>query len=63
MTNELLPCPFCGGIGKIYSRYINGIANTKHYWIRCGKCQTIQQERRSAKRAAEAWNNRVEAVE
>ncbi len=31
MSNTLLPCPFCGGEALMRERYINGIANTKHY--------------------------------
>ena len=55
---ELKPCPFCGGHGILKDRFIAGIANTKHYWIVCGECQTKMIERRSMVRAETAWNTR-----
>jgi Lar family restriction alleviation protein len=56
---ELKLCPFCGGIAILKDRYLNGVANTKNYWVVCGKCQARIQDRRSIKRAIEAWNNRL----
>jgi hypothetical protein len=55
--SELKKCPFCpDGIGILKDRYIQGIANRKTYWVECNKCQARIQNRRSAKRAVEAWN-------
>lgn len=56
--HNLMPCPFCGGKGILKYRFVQG-ANNKAYWIVCGKCQAKLNERRSAKRAVEAWNTRV----
>lgn len=57
MSEKLLSCPFCpDGVGILKDRYIQGIANRKTYWVECNKCQARIQNRRSAKRAVEAWN-------
>ena len=58
--NELKPCPFCGGESLLRDRYINGVANTKHYIRECHHCKaTFAHWFRSIKRANEAWNRRV----
>lgn len=56
---DLLPCPFCNGNAILKDKYIQGVANRKHYWIVCGKCQARIQDRRSIKRATDAWNTRT----
>ncbi len=59
--NELKPCPFCGGEALMRERYINGIANTKHYRRECRHCKaTFAHWYRSMKKADEAWNRRVQ---
>ena len=60
---EIKNCPFCGGIGVLREKFMQGIANRKNYWIVCGKCQARIQDRRSIKRAVEAWNNRISTEE
>ena len=58
----LLPCPFCGGESLLRDRYINGVANTKHYIRECRHCKaTFANWYRSIKKANEAWNRRVDA--
>ena len=43
-------------------RYINGIANRKHYRRECRHCKaTFTHWYRSMKKADEAWNRRVDA--
>ena len=62
MTYKLLPCPFCGGESLLRDRYINGVANTKHYIRECRHCKaTFANWYRSIKKANEAWNRRVDA--
>jgi hypothetical protein len=65
VTQELLPCPFCGG-EDITSSYITGMASEWKVW--CGKCHCYrcepfsagQESRNKAKaKAAEAWNTRL----
>jgi Lar family restriction alleviation protein len=60
MSNTLLPCPFCGGEALMRERYINGVANTKHYIRECRHCKaTFAHWFRSIKRANKAWNRRA----
>ena len=59
--SELLPCPFCGGESLLRDRYINGVANTKHYIRECRYCKaTFAHWFRSIKKANEAWNRRAD---
>lgn len=61
MSNTLLPCPFCGGESLLRDRYINGVANTKHYIRECRHCKaTFAHWFRSIKKANEAWNRRAD---
>ena len=44
-------------------RYINGIANTKHYRRECRHCKaTFAHWYRSMKKADEVWNRRFDAM-
>ena len=59
--SELKPCPFCGGEALLRERYIQGIANRKHYRRECRHCKaTFADWYRSMKKADEAWNRRVQ---
>jgi len=59
MSNELLPCPFCGGekIGKIT---VNPSLEPRHrrFKVYCIECQVRTQDHRTRKEAKEAWNQR-----
>jgi Lar family restriction alleviation protein len=56
-------CPFCGGESLLRDRYINGVANTKHYIRECRHCKaTFAHWFRSIKKANEAWNRRADAA-
>jgi len=60
---ELLPCPFCGGESLLRDRYINGVANTKHYIRECRHCKATFANAnwyRSIKKANEVWNRRAD---
>ena len=58
----LRECPFCGGESLLRERYINGIANIKHYRRECRHCKaTFANWYRSIKKANEAWNRRADA--
>ena len=60
---KLKPCPFCGGESLLRDRYINGVANTKHYIRECRHCKaTFANWYRSIKKANEAWNRRADDV-
>ena len=59
--SELKPCPFCGGEAMMRERYIEGIANRKHYRRECRHCKaTFADWYRSIKKADEAWNRRAQ---
>jgi Lar family restriction alleviation protein len=61
MSETLLDCPFCGGEALMRERYINGIANRKHYRRECRHCKaTFAHWYRSMKKADEAWNRRAQ---
>ena len=58
---KLRECPFCGGEALLRERYINGVANTKHYRRECRHCKaTFSHWFRSVKKADEAWNRRAQ---
>ena len=57
---KLRSCPFCGGEALLRERYIQGIANRKHYRRECRHCKaTFADWYRSIKKADEAWNRRT----
>lgn len=64
MTNELKPCPFCGGEARIqtYRTFIDeyhGIG-TKYY-VECSECLADRHlGNLTEKEAIEAWNTRAE---
>lgn len=51
MTEELKPCPFCGGNGS-YSNAGFG------FIVKCRKCGSKTSIQESGKEASEAWNTR-----
>ena len=54
MTDELKPCPFCGGVATIETRGTTGV-----YWIRCFECEALTCCT-DKEHAIEAWNTRAE---
>lgn len=58
MSEELKPCPFCGGEPFMVGAEIDG---REHYIVKCTACHStsgVMQMNRS--KAAEAWNRRAE---
>lgn len=50
--NELKPCPFCGGAGKIHLE--------EGYWfVSCDNCQSGTAGFYTADDAVDTWNERV----
>ena len=63
MTDELKPCPFCGGEARVNERYRGGTANRKMYWISCSACGISQQHDNTSgyryqSKAIDRWNTR-----
>ena len=58
MTEDLKPCPFCGG------KAILGIDENdrkRPYFVYCDKCNNSTAFYKSKRKAVEAWNRRVES--
>lgn len=56
MTEELLPCPFCGG--NVLSKYLDGNNPGNDYWIHCDRCGGSCGMQDSKEEAIKAWNTR-----
>ena len=54
MDEQIIECP-CGTT-KIYQNYISGVANVKHWFIRC-KCGKFVECKKKEK-AIEMWNRK-----
>lgn len=58
MSEELKPCPFCGGEAAIYEPI-----TTRFWFVRCSNgdtCSTCGPDRGTRSEAIEAWNTRAE---
>lgn len=51
-TDELLPCPFCGGEAHI-------ITAVGESWVLCEKCRATTEMHASKQLAIAAWNRRA----
>ena len=64
MTDELKPCPFCGGKAEVRSVTPVHDPNIKTYgyggyFVMCVDCLTTSNNYNTAEKAAEMWNRRV----
>lgn len=58
MTNDLLPCPFCGG--SAHYNFTDAGADRKYYRVHCSKCDArIGHPYTGKDAAATAWNTRT----
>ena len=56
-TPDLLPCPFCGGEGRVV------FGQELHYYVGvCKNCNTHSEPRLTEEYAAESWNRRADDV-
>ena len=55
---ELKDC-VCGGVPKVYWRYVKGTANRVHYFSKCPACNLRTRCRKLICGAVEDWNNGV----
>lgn len=51
MTEQLLPCPFCGGKADF--------SETNAWWVTCNECNAETDADMSPEGAAEYWNKRT----
>ena len=56
MSEELLPCSFCGGEGFMY----NVVPNYAWWACRCASCGVETSSYHTEAEAIEAWNRRVD---
>lgn len=59
MSEELKPCPFCGGEASIACGSVMSLSR----WIECEVCQAEGPLEESNESAIGAWNRRVESTE
>lgn len=52
MSNELKPCPFCGGKAELRC-FMN------FYWVKCIKCEVSTDAKPSLEKTIKAWNRRT----
>ena len=57
MSEELKPCPFCGGEG--YLNDITYLDEKTRYYIMCTKCKASTGLQKSKKAAINIWNTRA----
>lgn len=49
---ELMPCPLCGGLGKVYESYDG------KYYVQCRKCGFTTGDAPDTQASQTAWNRR-----
>lgn len=66
MENELKPCPFCGGIGKMGKENYNGFGYSyTKYFVTCSKCGARSKpvddycEKVKFSKVVSYWNARI----
>ena len=55
MTDELKPCPFCGGEARIF------YPDCTFARVGCRQCRTVSNGYATQQEAIDAWNRRVNA--
>jgi Lar family restriction alleviation protein len=55
-AEELKPCPFCGGEGKIEYDYYD----SPLYWVQCVNCSSVTNTFLTEAEAITAWNTRTD---
>lgn len=60
MSEELKPCPFCGGKAELYEDHYQYTDHSA--WIRCTNCFIHTQTLFGKNEVIQQWNTRVEKV-
>ena len=59
--SEIMNCPFCNGRAIMRERFINGVANVKHYRLECVDCHaSFLNWNKNTSKAIAAWNRRAQ---
>lgn len=59
MSNELKPCPFCGGDNLGLNHTGERPEEATLWWVDCYECSESSHPRGSSKAAIAAWNRRA----
>lgn len=60
MTDELKPCPFCGGKARVEDDQNPTIRFVPdYYWVLCMKCGAASEYMKREKAAIKRWNRRA----
>lgn len=60
MSEELLPCPFCGGEAEILEAIVEFIYKEIGIYAICKKCRASTQYYKTKEEALTAWNRRAD---
>lgn len=60
MSEELMPCPFCGGEASLFTAEEVGYIGDVHFTVKCNGCFCGTGHYADPGRAAEAWNRRAQ---
>ena len=61
--SEIKNCPFCNGTAIMRERFINGVANVKHYRLECVDCHaSFLNWNKNTSKAIAAWNRRTDHI-
>ena len=59
MTNVIMPCPFCNGLGEVeYDDTGHYHGSRGDYYVECSDCRARSGKCYPKEKAIEAWNKR-----
>lgn len=59
-TDDLLPCPFCGGQARVESIGPSGGDYEATYYVQCSACQVTTDQADAPQHVIDAWNRRTQ---
>lgn len=63
MSEELKPCPFCGGKARMHVAFASGGDHSVGVYVECLECRSCSETKwgdGAQEKAADAWNRRAE---